>query len=117
MPVTQNNRGNLVALLTITNNGNIALDSLQVTIAGTTLGSSGLLLAPPPVTNLSPGASAVVRLAFPDISAMRGATTAPLKVNLTYTVSSILTGWRKLDFEFPQCEFAAGPIKSTRKRK
>jgi uncharacterized repeat protein (TIGR03803 family) len=90
MPVMQNNRGNLVALVTITNNGNIALDSVQVMTDGTAVSSSQVLFAPPPVTDLAPGASATIRLVFPDIAATSGPTTVPLKVNVSYSESSML---------------------------
>ncbi len=89
-PLARDSHGNFVALVTITNSGNIALDTAQVTTHGTTLGSSALLSSPSAVTNLSPGASATVVLAFPATAAKNGATTAPLKVSVTYSVSSML---------------------------
>ena len=86
-PLNQN--GDYVAQVTITNSGNITITSLQVTKAGTILGSGSVLSAPAtPVMNLAPGASAVVTLTFPASSAPAGATTAPLRVSGTYTVSS-----------------------------
>ena len=88
-PLTLNSSGDLVAFVTITNTGNITIASAQVTIAGTTLGSASLLAAPPPVTNLAPGASATITLTFPDTAALSKATTAPLKVSGTYSVPSV----------------------------
>jgi hypothetical protein len=98
-PLTKNSTGDFVALVTITNTGNITIASAQVTIAGTTLGSASLLSAPPPVTNLAPGASAVVTLTFPDTAALSKATTAPLKVGGKYSVPSVpLSGNWALSF-------------------
>jgi hypothetical protein len=88
-PLTKNASGNFVALVTITNTGNITVPSTQVTIAGTTLGSGALLVAPPAITNLAPGASAVVTLTFPPTSVAAGATAAPLKLSGTYSVPAI----------------------------
>jgi len=88
-PLTKNGSGNFVVRVTITNTGNVTIASAQVTTAGTTLGAAPLLVVPPAVTNLAPGASAVVTLTFPDTAALSAATTAPLKVSGTYSVPSI----------------------------
>jgi Bacterial Ig-like domain (group 3)/FG-GAP-like repeat len=69
----------------VTNTGNVTVSSLQVTIAGTTFGSGSLTFAPSPVTNLAPGASALLTLSFPGFP---NHGTATLKVSGTYTVSS-----------------------------
>jgi len=87
-PLTQNEAGDYVALVTITNTGNVTVSSLQVTVAGTALGSGSLTSAPAAVTNLAPGASAVVTLTFPASSVSPGAMAAPLKVSGTYLVTS-----------------------------
>ncbi len=87
-PLTKDNNGDFVALVTITNAGNITLDSVQVTIAGTALGSAPLLAAPPAVTNLAPGAKATFTLTFPGTPELSAATTAPLEVSGTYSVPS-----------------------------
>ena len=98
-PLTKNSSGDFVALVTITNTGNVTITSAQVTIAGTTLGSASLLAAPPPIKNLAPGASAVVTLTFPDPAALSKATTAPLKVSGTYAVPAVpLSGNWALSF-------------------
>ncbi|MGC1963883.1 MAG: hypothetical protein WA676_14200, partial [Candidatus Sulfotelmatobacter sp.] len=68
--------------------GNVTVSSLQVTVAGTTLGSGSLPAAPMPVTNLAPGASAVLTLTLPPNSVSPGITTAPLKVGGTYSVTN-----------------------------
>jgi len=88
-PLTKNGSGNYVAMVTVTNTGNVTVSSLQVTIAGTTLGSGSLMTTPPSVTNLAPGASAVVTLTFPASSVSPGATASPLKVSGTYSVRSV----------------------------
>jgi hypothetical protein len=87
-PLTTNSSGDFVALVTITNMGNVTVASAQVTIAGTKLGSAAPLSAPPAVTNLAPGASATVTLTFPYSAVKKGATTAALKVSGTYSVTS-----------------------------
>lgn len=89
-PLTRDGQGNYIAQVTITNNGNIRIDSAQVTVAGTTLGSGSLLSPPPPVTNLEPGASAQVTLTFPPNSVASGTARASLKVTGTYDAASSL---------------------------
>ncbi len=86
-PLTQNGSGDYVAVVTITNTGNLTISSLQVTIAGTTLGSGSLLSAPAAVTNLAAGANATVTLTFPPDSVASGATTAALSLSGTYSAS------------------------------
>jgi len=82
-PLTKDAHGNFVANVTITNHGNVLIASAQITAA--TLGSASALSFPGPITNLVPGASAVVKLIFPPSSAPAGAKTAPLKVSGTYS--------------------------------
>jgi hypothetical protein len=95
LPLTKNSAGNFVALVTITNSGNVTVNSTQVTVSGTTLGSSALLAPPPPVTNLAPGASAIVTLRFPPTSG----TTTMLKVSGSYSVPAVqLSGNWALSF-------------------
>lgn len=86
-PLTQNASGDYVAQVTIMNTGDVTITSLQVTIAGTTLGSGSLLSAPAVVANLAPGASAMVTLTFPSDSVPSGATTAQLAISGTYSAS------------------------------
>jgi hypothetical protein len=85
-PLTKDAKGNFVAKVTLTNTGNVAVSSVQVTSA--TLGSGALLSPPPAVTNLAPGQSAVVTLTFPSKAASSTATSAALKVSGTYSVTS-----------------------------
>jgi hypothetical protein len=85
-PLTTDGTGNFVAQVTITNTGNVTVGSIQLTSA--TLGSGSLLTTPAAITNLGAGQSAVVTLTFPPSSVPTGATTAALKVNGTYLVTS-----------------------------
>ena len=87
-PLTKDGQGNFVAQLTITNTGNVTITTVQVTVAGTKLGSGSTISAPAPISNLVPGASAVVTLKFPSSSVSSTATTAPLKVSGTYSAPS-----------------------------
>jgi uncharacterized repeat protein (TIGR03803 family) len=89
-PLTRDSQGNYVAQITVTNNGNLPIDSAQVGVASTTLGSGHPLEAPPPVVNLAPAASAAFTLTFPPNSVKEGANSATLKVDGTYDVRSIL---------------------------
>jgi large repetitive protein len=99
-PLTQNGSGDYVAVVTITNTGNVTIDSLQVTIAGTTLGSGSLLSAPAAVTNLAPGANATVTVTFPSNSVPSGATTAQLSLSGTYSaLAGSLSGNWGLSFQ------------------
>lgn len=86
-PLTQDASGDYVAVVTITNTGNVTISSLQVAIAGTTLGSGSPLSTPAAVTNLAVGASATVTLTFPPDSVPSGATTAELSLSGTYAAS------------------------------
>lgn len=98
-PLTKKSSGDFVALVTITNNGNVIIASVQVTTAGTKLGSTPPVSAPVPVTNLAPGASATVELKFPSSAASPTSTTAPLKVSGTYSVPAVpLNGSWTLSF-------------------
>jgi hypothetical protein len=87
-PLTQNGSGDYVAVVTVTNTGNVTINSLQVTTAGTTLGSGSPLSAPAAITNLAPQASATVTLTFPSDSVPSGATTADLSLSGTYSAST-----------------------------
>ncbi len=94
-PLTAN--GDLLAYVTITNTGNVTVNSVQVKSA--TLGSGSLHSAPAPLTNLEPGQGAVVTLTFPASAVSSTAATAPLKLNLTYTVKNPpLNGTWNLNF-------------------
>ncbi len=88
-PLTRDIRGNISAVVIITNNGNLTVDSAQVRSIGTTLGSTRLLSAPPPVTNLAPGASARIPLTFPSEAVTNGTAAVSLRVTGTYSASSV----------------------------
>lgn len=88
-PLTKGTSGNFVATVTITNNGNVTINSLQVAASGTTLDGSGLVSVPPPILNLAAGASAQVTLKFAPSTTLKEASSAPLKIAGVYTVSSI----------------------------
>jgi hypothetical protein len=87
-PLNVKSSGVFVALVTIANNSNVNLDSVQVTLAGTMLGLTPLLATPPPVMNLAPGASATVKLKFLPNADSSTNTIAPLKLSGTYSVTS-----------------------------
>lgn len=87
-PLTQDASGNYLAVVTITNTGNVTISSLQVSIAGTTLGSGSPLSSPETVTDLAVGASATVTLTFPSDSVPSGSTTADLSLSGTYSAST-----------------------------
>jgi hypothetical protein len=76
--------GDFVAYVTITNTGNTKVNSVHVTSA--TLGSGSLVSAPAPITNLAAGQNAVVTLTFSSNAVSSTATTAPLRLNVTYSV-------------------------------
>ena len=87
--LTKDSAGNFVVRIAITNNGNVPIASVQVTMAGTTLGQASLLSVPAPLLDLAPGASARFKLKFPPTAAAPGATTARLKVSGTYSAPSV----------------------------
>lgn len=87
-PLTQDGSGDYVAVVTITNTGNVTISSLQVTVSGTTLGSGSLIAAPAAVTNLAPGANSTVTLSFPSDSVPNGTATAQLSLSGTYMAST-----------------------------
>jgi hypothetical protein len=100
-PVWRNIRGDFVALVTITNTGSVTIGSVQVTVAGTMLGTESLLSAPPPLKGLMPGASATVRLKFPPTAVTATNLTTRLLVSGTYSVTSFtpeLSGTWSLSF-------------------
>jgi hypothetical protein len=88
-----------VAIVTVTNTGNIGVDSLQVNVAGTKLGSAEPLAAPSPISNLAPGASPAFTLTFPQSAVQAGVTGAPLRISGTHSVNLVLlTGNWNLTF-------------------
>jgi hypothetical protein len=91
-PVTRDSQGNFVALVAITNAGNVIIPAVQVTIAGTALGWVELLSAPPLVTNLASGATATVALTFPSTAVPTTAATVPLRVSGTYSAPAFSLG-------------------------
>jgi hypothetical protein len=87
-PLTRDGEGNYVAQVTITNNSNVIVTSLQVTISGSTLGSGSLVSASPAVMNLAIGASANITLKFPPTSILPNAKAATLRVGGNYSASN-----------------------------
>ncbi len=76
--------GDLLAYVTITNTGNITVNSVQVTSAK--LGSASQLSTPAVITNLAAGQRAVVTLTFPSGAVSSKATNAPLRLSFAYSV-------------------------------
>ena len=83
-PLTNDGNGHFVARATVTNQGNVTVDSAQIITAGTTLGNASATSVSPPIASLAPGATATFTIAFPVTSA----TIAPLKINGTYSAST-----------------------------
>lgn len=90
--------GDFLAQVTITNTGNVTLNSVRVTSA--VLGSASLVTAPAPIPNLEAGQNAVVKLMFPSNAVSSTAATAPLKLNVTYSVKGTQPSG-KLVLDFP----------------
>jgi hypothetical protein len=92
-PLARDSNGNFVATVTVTNQGNVTIDSAQVNVKGTTLGTTAPVAAPVVITNLAPGATATVTLVFPKTAASSSATTAPLKISGTYKAGTLTGNW------------------------
>lgn len=92
-PLTNDGNGHLLATVTITNQGNVTVDSAQIVLANTKLGTSSATSASSSVTGLAPGASATVTLTFPITSALSTATSAPLKITGTYSAGTLSGNW------------------------
>jgi hypothetical protein len=92
-PLTKDGNGHFVVTVTITNQGNVTVDSLQIGLAGTALGTASLSSLPAPITNLAPGASATVTLTFPITSALSTVTSAALKIGGTYSAGTLSGNW------------------------
>jgi archaellum component FlaF (FlaF/FlaG flagellin family) len=86
-------QGHFVTQVTITNQGNVTVDSAQIVAAGTTLGTAVLVSAPAAITNLAPRASVTATLTFPITTALSTATSAPLKINGTYSAGPLSGNW------------------------
>lgn len=80
-PITTDASGNYVAGVKLTNNGNVTLSSLSILKA--TLNTAAATSLPGTISNLTPGASAVVTLAFPSSAGAAGKTVA-LKITGAY---------------------------------
>jgi hypothetical protein len=83
----------LVAQVTITNQGNVAVDSAQIVVSTTMLGTTALDSAPTMITNLAPGVSTTATLTFPITTALSTATSAPLKISGTYSAGTLSGNW------------------------
>lgn len=92
-PLTNDGQGHFVATVTITNQGNITVDSVQIAPANTKLGTSSAISVSGPITRLAPGASAAVTLMFPITSPLSTATNAPLKITGTYSAGILSGNW------------------------
>jgi hypothetical protein len=92
-PLIRDGSGNFVATVTITNTGNVAIDSAQFNVSSTTLGTTALLSAPPPIVGLLSGASKTVTLRFPITSTLSKATSAGLKISGTYSAGKLSGNW------------------------
>ena len=90
---TNDGQGHFVSQVTITNAGNVTVDSAQIVATGTTLGTATLSSLPAVIANLTPGASAMVTLTFPITTALSTATSAPLKINGTYSTGTLSGNW------------------------
>ena len=92
-PLINDGNGHFVATVTITNQGNVTVDSAQIVATTTTLSTASLSSPPAPITNLTPGAIATVTLTFPITSALSTATSAPLRINGTYSAGTLSGNW------------------------
>jgi len=92
-PLANDGNGHFVATVTITNQGNVTVDSVEIVATTTTLSAASLTSQPAPMTNLAPGASATVTLTFPITSALSTAASAPLKINGTYSARTVSGNW------------------------
>jgi pimeloyl-ACP methyl ester carboxylesterase len=93
MPLTKDSNGNWVATVTVTNKGNVSVDSAQVKAAGTTLGTRAPITLPSAITNLAPGASATITITFPASAVPAGTTSLPLKISGSYTAGTLSGNW------------------------
>lgn len=92
-PVTNDGNGHFVATVTVKNQGNVTVDSAQITLANTKLGTSSAISASGPIAGFAPGGSAKVTLTFPITSALSTATSAPLKITGTYSTGTLSGNW------------------------
>jgi subtilase family serine protease len=93
MPLANDGNGHFVATVKITNEGNVTVNSAQIGAAATTLGTVSPVSVSGPIMNLEVGASATVRLTFPMTSALSSASSAPLKINGTYSAGTLSGNW------------------------
>jgi hypothetical protein len=92
-PVQRDSAGNFLVNVSVTNQGNVTVNSFKVSAVTTALGTTAPSLSPAAVTNLAPGASTTITLTFPKTAASASATSAPLKVGGTYTAGSLSGNW------------------------
>jgi hypothetical protein len=86
-------QGHLLVTVTLTNKGNVTVDSLQISALGTRLGEIHLSSTPNPVIRFATGASAAVTLTFPITGALLHVARAPLKVTGTYSAGILSGDW------------------------
>jgi FG-GAP-like repeat len=92
-PLSKDGNGNFIVTVAVTNQGNVTVDSAQVNVTGTTLGTTSPLAAPAAITNLAPGATATFTLTFPKSAASATATTSPLKISGSYKAGTLAGNW------------------------
>jgi hypothetical protein len=92
-PLSQDFNGNWAAVVTVTNKGNVTVDSAQVKAAGTALGSAVPISLPAAMTNLAPGASTMITITFPASAVPSGATAVPLKISGSYAAGTLNGNW------------------------
>jgi len=92
-PLTDDGNGHFLASLTITNQGNVTVDSTQITLANTKLGTASAISVSNSATSLAPGASATVTLTFPITSALSTTASAPLRITGEYSAGTLSGNW------------------------
>lgn len=92
-PLTNDGSGHFAASVTVTNQGNVMVDSAQISPTNTKLGTASAVSVSEPIARLAPGASATVTLTFPITSALSVAKSAPLKITGTYSAGTLSGNW------------------------
>jgi len=84
--------GSFSAIVTIKNTGTVALDSVQLSMNQTTLGSIPESI-PVSIGNLEPNAGTTITLVFPMSPTLSTAANAPLKIQGTYSAGTVSGNW------------------------
>lgn len=93
MPLTKDVSGNWAAVVTVTNKGNITVDSAQIAMTTTKLGTVQATAVSGPISRLAPGASATITIVFPASAVPAGATSEPLRISGSYTAGILSGNW------------------------